>query len=394
MKNFLICILLFSLANCFHLFKKFEGKKSNKFFYNKSNFRFLEQNLTDGLNPTSIDESKINDTSNVIEPNNTIGSSDSTSDEITNNSSFDKEDAEKSEHNIPNTLILGFKNVTKDLSNFIFNVYLRANGYTPEKLTLNATVFTLSNLRLLSQENLELNSNRINKDKDSYTFNFETNKNISFIDINLDTIKVNNEISAKYTPLALATKNLKNEELLDNLNNNFIPMTSCKYYNSSNDKIQIQGNIENIDLSSLDRPYLLLVDKDNSIINISCNYKKIESTSSKYKLTCNPQRKFEGKLHLSTGKLNSTDNILLSFDDEKEGDIVFTPTNRIIRKNSGGLSTGGIVAILIPSIILLLAIASVAYITSRKKDILSTPLKNKEINNNSVGIVSSTDVVN
>ena len=192
----------------------------------------------------------------------------------------------------------------------------------------------------------------------------------------------------------MATKNLKNEELLDNLNNNFIPMTSCKYYNSSNDKIQIQGNIENIDLSSLDRPYLLLVDKDNSIINISCNYKKIESTSSKYKLTCNPQRKFEGKLHLSTGKLNSTDNILLSFDDEKEGDIVFTPTNRIIRKNSGGLSTGGIVAILIPSIILLLAIASVAYITSRKKDILSTPLKNKEINNNSVGVVSSTDVVN
>jgi hypothetical protein len=241
---------------------------------------------------------------------------------------------------------------------------------------------------------LKLNSNRINKDKDSYTFNFETNKNISFIDINLDTIKVNNEISAKYTPLALATKNLKNEELLDNLNKNFIPMTSCKYYNSSNDKIQIQGNIENIDLSSLDRPYLLLVDKDNSIINISCNYKKIESTSSKYKLTCNPERKFEGKLHLSTGKLNSTDNILLSFDDEKEGDIVFTPTNRIIRKNSGGLSTGGIVAILIPSIILLLAIASVAYITSRKKDILSTPLKNKEINNNSVGIVSSTDVVN
>ena len=106
MKNFLICILLFSLANCFHLFKKFEGKKSNKFFYNKSNFRFLEQNLTDGLNPTSIDESKINDTSNVIEPNNTIGSSDSTSDEITNNSSFDKENAEKSEHKIVIHLIL------------------------------------------------------------------------------------------------------------------------------------------------------------------------------------------------------------------------------------------------------------------------------------------------
>jgi hypothetical protein len=82
---------------------------------------------------------------------------------------------------------------------------------------------------------------------------------------------------------------------------------------------------------------------------------------------------------------------VLSFKEEsKESNGTILPPKVAYKKKSGGLSTGGIIAIVIPAVLVLLGIGALAFFLSRRA-VPSPPIKN--IGNNTMGVVASSEAV-
>lgn len=78
--------------------------------------------------------------------------------------------------------------------------------------------------------------------------------------------------------------------------------------------------------------------------------------------------------------------------DFKEGEnSTILPEKVEIKKNSGGLSTGGIVAIVIPACIVLLGVGGLAFFLSRRT--VPPPPQLKNIANNTMGVAASSAAV-
>ena len=83
--------------------------------------------------------------------------------------------------------------------------------------------------------------------------------------------------------------------------------------------------------------------------------------------------------------------VVLSFKEEsKESNGTIFPPKVDYKKKSGGLSTGGIIAIVIPAVLVLLGIGALAFFLSRRA-VPSPPIKN--IGNNTMGVVASSEAV-
>ena len=88
-------------------------------------------------------------------------------------------------------------------------------------------------------------------------------------------------------------------------------------------------------------------------------------------------------------KKNKT--IMLDFDNYNNSWIY--KSQDLFKKTGGGLSTGGIIAIIIPCILILLGISILTYfLTKKPRPIPSPHMKNME-NNNTIGVASSEAVV-
>lgn len=83
--------------------------------------------------------------------------------------------------------------------------------------------------------------------------------------------------------------------------------------------------------------------------------------------------------------------VVLSFKEEsKESNGTIFPPKVDYKKKSGGLSTGGIIAIVIPAVLVLLGVGALAFFLSRRA-VPSPPIKN--IGNNTMGVVASSEAV-
>ena len=168
-------------------------------------------------------------------------------------------------------------------------------------------------------------------------------------------------------------------------------MYNCTIQNQDYN-ITIQG-YTNDTIPKRDNPYLLIVTEDNKKQNISCEYKSLNSTNNFYQLTCNPKTSFKANLNNTYGRINDDNYIMLEFEG-KDPDKVYTSPNKnevhYPIKSSGGLSTGGIIAIILPCVVALIAVAAVAFLLGRKTTVVP-PVQN--IGNNTIGISSSTNVV-
>ena len=90
--------------------------------------------------------------------------------------------------------------------------------------------------------------------------------------------------------------------------------------------------------------------------------------------------------------LNNNSHLILSFNDTKSGNVDFSSSkneNHPYLKRSGGLSTGGIIAIILPCIAALVAVAAVTFLLGKKT--VPPPIQN--LGNNTIGINSSTNAV-
>ena len=109
--------------------------------------------------------------------------------------------------------------------------------------------------------------------------------------------------------------------------------------------------------------------------NVSCV--SIDEGGNIYTLKCNTDNDLKGQLksafsNLENGNLlvnflGSAKKVYLNFDE--------TPNLKIKNKNSGGISTGGIIAIIIPCIVILIAVTGIIIFGLKRK-----PITTKEFN--------------
>ena len=96
-------------------------------------------------------------------------------------------------------------------------------------------------------------------------------------------------------------------------------------------------------------------------------------------------------LNFTTGEERQYLMAILDFsENSKNANGTILPPKVDYKKNSGGLSTGGIVAIVIPVGLVLFGVGALAFFLSRRA-VPSPPIKN--IGNNTMGVVASSEAV-
>ena len=110
-------------------------------------------------------------------------------------------------------------------------------------------------------------------------------------------------------------------------------------------------------------------------------YYYLESTGSNYLTNTD--------LNYAIANITTKDKIFIIDFMEGENSTIL-PEKEVYKKNSGGLSTGGIIAIIIPAVIVLLGVGGLAFFLS-KRAVPPPPVKN--IANNTMGVVASSEAV-
>jgi len=96
-------------------------------------------------------------------------------------------------------------------------------------------------------------------------------------------------------------------------------------------------------------------------------------------------------LNYAVANITTQDQIFII--DFKEGEnSTILPEKEQYKKNSGGLSTGGICAIVIPALIVLLGVGALVFFLSRRA--VPSPPQMKNIANNTMGVVASSEAIN
>ncbi len=96
-------------------------------------------------------------------------------------------------------------------------------------------------------------------------------------------------------------------------------------------------------------------------------------------------------LNYAIANITTKDRIYII--DFKEGEnSTILPEKEQYKKNSGGLSTGGICAIVIPALIVLLGVGALVFFLSRRA--VPSPPQMKNIANNTMGVVASSEAIN
>lgn len=126
---------------------------------------------------------------------------------------------------------------------------------------------------------------------------------------------------------------------------------------------------------------------------IQCSSKRIKDSKDDktyYLLETKGSNNIAGA-DLKYSLLNITTQKEIAIIDFQEGINGTLKEPKVIKKKSGGLSTGGIIAIVIPSCVVLLGVAGLAFFLSRRA---IPPPSVKNMTNNTVGVASSEAVVN
>jgi hypothetical protein len=138
--------------------------------------------------------------------------------------------------------------------------------------------------------------------------------------------------------------------------------------NNSPKKILCSGKFDKD--SSDDMPYYFIKSKgSNNLAGANLNYALLNYTTGS-----NKRQKTMAVLDFAKNSKNANGTIL--------------PPKVEYKKNSGGLSTGGICAVVIPSVLVLLGVGALVFFLSRRA-VPSPPIKT--IGNNTMGVVASSE---
>ena len=293
-----------------------------------------------------------------------------------------------STYQLPNRLLLGFKKEHLDKGILFYVITRIIIGFTPNKLTLTANITnSTTNLRFLEELEFDCPLNKSNGNN-IYTFECADERyNVSELIVNLDKVEFNGQKLDRSSTAEL-TKNLdENTEVVDLiLNKDIIVMKGCSFADSDKNVV-IEGKFEiSISENDPENPYLLVFDgtkKDN----VPYTYSKDDAKDI---LTLDNKYSINTDLNKIMGRINDEKSLILEFADG-QGNPNFNSTDSYTRRksSSSGLSTGGIVAIVIPCIAVLLAVAGLAFIMGNRT---KPPMQN--IENTTLGINSSATMNN
>jgi hypothetical protein len=275
------------------------------------------------------------------------------------------------------------------------------NAARPSFFYLTSSI-NKSNGRLRSLENTNETikcdySKDENNNNNIYEYDCSKNKegnnikgNVNLIYLDNILIEGNEGQKADTGPLADYTKTLKNGDIIDKLSFDTpeYEMSDCEITNKDKDLI-IRGTLPN-NFTPNNPSYLYVVTNNNEFKNITCKYESIKN-SNDYKLICNPTSSFQANLDKSF-VLNNNSHLILSFNNTNSGNVDFSSSkneNRPYLRRSGGLSAGGIIAIILPCIAALIAVVAVTFLLGKKT--VPPPMQN--LGNNTIGINSSTNAV-
>ena len=213
-------------------------------------------------------------------------------------------------------------------------------------------------------------------------------------DISLNTSKVS-YVTSSAEALEKDLVSLKNEKEIS-----FIILENANFTSQSPNSFKIKGKSKSIYYTNYDSENIYLITTVNgSPKKIQCSGKYDRDTSDDdyyYFLQSKGSNNLAGA-NLSYALLNYTtsDNekkmAILDFaENSKNANGTILPPKVDYRKKSGGLSTGGIIAIVIPAVLVLLGIGALAFFLSRRA-VPSPPIKN--IGNNTMGVVASSEAV-
>ena len=350
----------------------------------------------------SVSDSTTSDSTTSDSTTSDSTTSDSTSDSASDSISDSTADSTNSTYSdLKEYILLFFKDAQKD--EFIkFLAYLRVvNAARPSFFYLTSSI-NKSNGRLRSLENTNETikcdySKDENNNNNIYEYDCSKNKegnnikgNVNLIYLDNILIEGNEGQKADTGPLADYTKTLKNGDIIDKLSFDTpeYEMSDCEITNKDKDLI-IRGTLPN-NFTPNNPSYLYVVTNNNEFKNITCKYESIKN-SDDYKLICNPTSSFQANLDKSF-VLNNNSHLILSFNDTKSGNVDFSSSkneNHPYLKRSGGLSTGGIIAIILPCIAALIAVVAITFLLGKKT--VPPPIQN--LGNNTIGINSSTNAV-
>ena len=267
---------------------------------------------------------------------------------------------------------------------FIYFVYIEQSVYAKE-LILHAYIEYGNGLRSL-QENVSKQlicksiENKFDNQK-KYNCTLETNgeeiKNLQ-IDKNIESGDGDIEISGiDISPIALKyINNLQNvgdsdpfDKKLYLLNNSEVEV------DNDNNEFNITGkmNDKEFNYKNLTLELTLSENSNEKNENISCI--SINKGENIFTLKCNTDNEMTGQITSAFSNLEN-ENLLVSFlgsgnqtELNFEQKVPNVPKNKYIRysKSSGGLSTGGILAIIIPCIAILIIVSGIIIIFMKKK---------------------------
>ena len=156
------------------------------------------------------------------------------------------------------------------------------------------------------------------------------------------------------------------------------------------DPIKIKGILEGNSSPKEGTFILYAVQEDGSTVEIPSTLTK---NGNEIEMILNPKKSLTSDLDGAIGKTSDGNVFYLSFNkDNKNSTLDYSNPYYNWNKNkksSGGLSAGGIVGIIIPCVIVLIAVAALAFFLGRKPSIPS----NQNLGN-TIGITSSSQVVN
>ena len=283
---------------------------------------------------------------------------------------------------VQDKLLLGFDHYNYASNILQFFAYIRYLLMEGENRFLLPLILT-RNLRNLHDNRENATCSLISNNSNIYKYNcsiVNMTGTINNVEVDIKSSGFNSSKLANITGKSLQDQ--KGDKISDK---GFVIIYNCQIQKDG-DNIIINGKNDSSFVGS--NSVLYVANNDNNIVEIPATLTYKNKDEVELKLT--PKRSIPSNLNETLGKINDDKNIYLIFE---KTDLEFTaPSHHIYqgKKSSGGLSAGGIVAIILPCIAVLLAITAVAYLFGRKQTVVP-PTQN--IGNNTIGINSSTNVV-
>jgi hypothetical protein len=318
--------------------------------------------------------------------------SSSTEPSSTDSSSTEPSNPGNSTQSLPEKLLIGYDGYTRSSDEIEFFAYVRY-FLVPADPVIYVLIRITKNLRVLEEETRNVTCPLDSENDDIAKYKCEEDGVTGDIS-KVDAIGVANEGKPiEESPLSkVMGDNLQNQNGDKISDDGMIVLDSCRLSKDSNNNNIITCSIDSYSDSSLNNKgsTLHIVQNDGKVKDVPAELTQ-DGNNVQFKL--DPQYSINSNLNNTIGRINNGGkNLYLVFNGGEKSTLTYSPSgvnsNRA-KKSSGGLSAGGIVAIIIPCILVLIAVAALTFFLGKRSP---TP-PNENMANNTIGINSSSNII-